>query len=190
MWFGYYYSVMSPTISFAGRKIWEGGQAVFPDRLGTNRIAGSWQRPYGETGGASSPSGSWFGTYWRDGFTGLDYADQRFYASGYGRSTARIRIMRVAVRRILELGIGMRMSGAIPLIASTRAVLTSAMVLAWTRAVVIPVTHPVGQARNRWVPAVCFCPWIAVLAEEAEVLRLLRPRQRRRLPPAPRPDVD
>ena len=26
-----------------------------------------------------------FGTYNRDGFTGLDYADQRFYASSYGR---------------------------------------------------------------------------------------------------------
>ena len=26
-----------------------------------------------------------FGTYNRDGYSGLDYADQRYYASGYGR---------------------------------------------------------------------------------------------------------
>jgi RHS repeat-associated protein len=33
-----------------------------------------------------------FGTYNRDSFTGLDYADQRFYASSYGRFNTRDRI--------------------------------------------------------------------------------------------------
>ena len=34
---------------------------------------------------ANAPSPLRFGTYDRDGFIGLDYADQRFYASAYGR---------------------------------------------------------------------------------------------------------
>ena len=55
-------------------------------RLGTNRTGGARFYPYGEEiGTATANDRTKFGTYNRDGFTGLDYADQRYYASSYGR---------------------------------------------------------------------------------------------------------
>jgi RHS repeat-associated protein len=53
------------------------------DRLGS---AGKYY-PYGEDKGTGNPANdNWkFGTYWRDGATGLDYADQRYYSSTLGR---------------------------------------------------------------------------------------------------------
>ncbi len=77
--FGYYYSVMTPVVWFAGKQV----QAV-NDRLGTPRIYGASTLPYGEANGSAYYSGG-FATYWPDGFTGLHYAEQRYYASGYGR---------------------------------------------------------------------------------------------------------
>lgn len=43
--------------------------------------------PYGEEKGSSNPSNDnyKFATYWRDSLTGLDYADQRYYANQFGR---------------------------------------------------------------------------------------------------------
>jgi RHS repeat-associated protein len=41
--------------------------------------------PYGEEMVASANNRDKFGTYSRDGHSGLDYADQRYYASKYGR---------------------------------------------------------------------------------------------------------
>ena len=41
-----YQPVVSPTLWFAGRKIWEGGRAVLQDRLGTNRRCRYY--PYGD----------------------------------------------------------------------------------------------------------------------------------------------
>jgi RHS repeat-associated protein len=77
---------------FGGRLIWEGsagvkanGGAVFQDRLGTNRASGARFRPYGDEITSTSNDREKFATYNRDGFSGLDYADQRYYASAYGR---------------------------------------------------------------------------------------------------------
>jgi RHS repeat-associated protein len=84
-------------VYFAGRLISDGNQvcsgtnctrAAFQDRLGTNRASGARYYPYGdEIGGftATSNDREKFGTYLRDSFSGLDYADQRYYASAYGR---------------------------------------------------------------------------------------------------------
>ena len=78
------------SVWFGGRLISEGGSgttgAVYQDRLGTNRAGGAKFYPYGEEAGtATANDRTKFGTYTRDSFTGLDYADQRFYASSYGR---------------------------------------------------------------------------------------------------------
>jgi RHS repeat-associated protein len=85
---------------FGGRLVTTTGYSqpspVFQDRLGTNRTAGNypgyynqsglvpgWYYPYGE--GVVGADSVQFATYTRDSYTGLDYADQRFYASTYGR---------------------------------------------------------------------------------------------------------
>src|ERR1019366_5467797 len=49
---------------------------------GTNRATGTYY-PYGD--GTAGTDNVQFATYTRDSYTGLDYADQRFYASSYGR---------------------------------------------------------------------------------------------------------
>ena len=62
------------------------GGNVFQDRLGSNRASGSRYYPYGEEiGTATGNDREKFATYNRDSFTTLDYADQRYYASSYGR---------------------------------------------------------------------------------------------------------
>ncbi len=76
---------------FAGRLVATtnaggGGAPVYQDRLGTNRATGGYYQtyyPYGD--GAAGTDSVQFATYTRDSYTGLDYADQRFYASTYGR---------------------------------------------------------------------------------------------------------
>jgi RHS repeat-associated protein len=42
-------------------------------------------RPYGDEITSTSNDGEKFATYTRDWYRGFDYADQRFYASTYGR---------------------------------------------------------------------------------------------------------
>ena len=55
------------------------------DRVGSARSGQSFF-PYGETKtGVSTADALSFATYSRDGSTGLDYADQRFYANQWGR---------------------------------------------------------------------------------------------------------
>ena len=74
------------SVYFAGKLIMEGNAPVFQDRLGTNRAGSARYLPYGEeVGTASANDRQKFATYNRDSYTGLDYADQRFYASTYGR---------------------------------------------------------------------------------------------------------
>jgi len=42
--------------------------------------------PWGEFRGSTSPQNTWsFATYWQDSSTGLDYANNRYYSSAYGR---------------------------------------------------------------------------------------------------------
>jgi RHS repeat-associated protein len=58
------------------------GAPTEADRLGSN---GTYY-PWGEAKGSTNPADIWsFGTYWRDSFTGLDYANQRYYSNVQGR---------------------------------------------------------------------------------------------------------
>ena len=89
-------AIVSRSVWFAGKLIFEGYPAaqsnpvmsgVYQDRLGTNRAGGARYLPFGEELTATAGDRVKFGTYTRDSFTGLDYADQRFYASTYGNFT-------------------------------------------------------------------------------------------------------
>jgi RHS repeat-associated protein len=63
------------------------------DRLGSIRWSGDYQYhttkfpyyPYGEEYATTTQDRDKYGTYYRDGSTGLDYARNRYYASTYGR---------------------------------------------------------------------------------------------------------
>jgi RHS repeat-associated protein len=81
------FSQISGNVWFAGKLIWDANAAVIQDRLGSNRATGNTMGyyPYGEEITATSNDREKFATYTRDSYTGLDYADQRFYASTYGR---------------------------------------------------------------------------------------------------------
>jgi len=70
---------------FGGKLIQQGTTTFMPDRLNSN---GKYF-PYGEERNypALAPDQVKFATYTRDGATGLDYADQRYYASSFGRFT-------------------------------------------------------------------------------------------------------
>jgi len=62
------------------------GGDVYQDRLGSNRALAARYYPYGEEIGTATANGrEKFATYTRDAATTLDYADQRYYASSYGR---------------------------------------------------------------------------------------------------------
>jgi RHS repeat-associated protein len=62
-----------------------GPLAVMRDRLGTDRETGARYYPYGDEITSTANDAEKYGTYVRDSFTTLDYADQRYYASSYGR---------------------------------------------------------------------------------------------------------
>jgi RHS repeat-associated protein len=81
------HSVFSPlrtSVWFGGKLIYENG-LVYLDRLGTNHAQSAQFLPYGDEITSTSNDRTKFATYTRDSYTGLDYADQRFYASSYGR---------------------------------------------------------------------------------------------------------
>jgi RHS repeat-associated protein len=75
-------------VYFAGRTIVDDNFPVFQDRVGTNRANGARFMPFGDEITSTSNDREKFATYTRDSYTGLDYADQRFYASTYGRFNA------------------------------------------------------------------------------------------------------
>jgi RHS repeat-associated protein len=86
-----FYGIQSK-IWFAGKLIWDYNQGaapapgpVYQDRLQTNRVNGARFYPYGDEITSTSNDREKFATYTRDSYTGLDYADQRYYASTYGR---------------------------------------------------------------------------------------------------------
>jgi RHS repeat-associated protein len=56
---------------------------MYPDRLGS--AGGSRYFPYGEEKQVTAQDRDKFATYYRDGTTGLDYAQNRYYASTLGR---------------------------------------------------------------------------------------------------------
>ena len=87
--------VMNPVTSnvwFAGRLVWDGrpwstgaSGATYQDRVGTNRADGARFYPYGQEITSTVNDHEKFATYQRDSFSQLDYADQRYYDSSYGR---------------------------------------------------------------------------------------------------------
>jgi RHS repeat-associated protein len=79
---------------FAGHLIWQYRPmysasgitgSVEEDRNGTDLSASARFLPYGEEITSTIGDRMKFATYTRDSFTALDYADQRYYASSYGR---------------------------------------------------------------------------------------------------------
>ena len=83
--FGYYLAPVSSNIWFAGKAILESGNPSMMDRLGTNRYNSARFYPYGDEISSTGDDREKFATYTRDHYTGFDYADQRYYASTYGR---------------------------------------------------------------------------------------------------------
>jgi RHS repeat-associated protein len=61
------------------------GVTVALDRLGSNQSGGSHYFPYREEQQLTAQDRDKFATYHRDGTTGLDYAQNRYYASTLGR---------------------------------------------------------------------------------------------------------
>jgi len=76
---------------FAGKLVWDGQTGYMApgapnqDRVGTNRANGARFYPYGAEITSTANDHEKFATYQRDSLTGIDYADQRYYASSYGR---------------------------------------------------------------------------------------------------------
>ena len=80
-------------IYFAGKLIVESGNPAYLDRAGTNKgvpngyggiSSYTHYYPYGEeVGSATTNDHEKFATYTRDSYTGIDYADQRYYTSTY-----------------------------------------------------------------------------------------------------------
>src|SRR5437588_3701164 len=64
------------------------GVAVMLDRLGSNHAGGSRYYPYGEEQQTTAADRDKFATYYRDQTTGLDYAQNRYYANTLGRFTS------------------------------------------------------------------------------------------------------
>jgi RHS repeat-associated protein len=91
----YYYTTLPFTILsltplrsnvyFAGKMIWSDNVPAYQDRLGTNRANGAKFYPYGDEITSTSNDREKFATYTRDSYTGLDYANRRYFASSYGR---------------------------------------------------------------------------------------------------------
>jgi RHS repeat-associated protein len=96
------------SVYFGGRRLWQapyyspatyGAGALFADRLGSNRYVTSTPAsgghylanyyPYGDVPTVNVGLDQLgFATYTQDSYTGLDYANQRMYASTYGRFNA------------------------------------------------------------------------------------------------------
>lgn len=88
-WSSSSYYQISKMSAYLGRKlVYNQGQRLYTDRLGSAVGWGSGESasyyPYGEDRTAAGQDRVKFATYHRDG-TGIDYADQRYYASGVGR---------------------------------------------------------------------------------------------------------
>src|SRR5579859_5912443 len=76
---------LDTNLYFGSRTIVSRGVTVQPDRLGSNRAGGSRYFPYGEEQQVTAQDRDKFATYYRDSTTGLDYAQNRYYASTLGR---------------------------------------------------------------------------------------------------------
>jgi len=93
-----YYPYLTPGLVVAQTNVWFAGRlvnrysvatyttnAVLRDRLGSDRSSGERYYPYGDEITSTANDTDKFGTFYRDSFTTLDYAEQRYYASSYGR---------------------------------------------------------------------------------------------------------
>src|ERR1017187_9957814 len=87
----FWYQVKSRNVYFGGKLMRSGGVTVVTDRLGSVRANSNGERmsyfPYGEERTTTADGREKFGTYFRDPAAngGLDYADQRYYATATGR---------------------------------------------------------------------------------------------------------
>ena len=77
-WSGF--SSSSGIAYFGGRRVGE-----LNDRLGSEASNAKSYYPYGQEKTVTTDGKYKFATYFRDSWSGLDYADQRYYASGLGR---------------------------------------------------------------------------------------------------------
>jgi RHS repeat-associated protein len=82
---GLYLDAGTTNLYFGGKLIRAQGQTVVTDRLGSVRSSGMRYFPYGAEQTVTGQDKDKFATYYRDGTTGLDYADQRYYGSTVGR---------------------------------------------------------------------------------------------------------
>ena len=80
--------LVGQNVYFGGKLLVSNGVAVATDRLGSVRANAQGEKfryyPYGEERTSTVNGRDKFGTYFRD-LTGMDYADQRYYAPGTGR---------------------------------------------------------------------------------------------------------
>ena len=81
-------NLVGQNVYFGGKLLVSNGVAVATDRLGSVRANAQGEKfryyPYGEERTSTVNGRDKFGTYFRD-LTGMDYADQRYYAPGTGR---------------------------------------------------------------------------------------------------------
>jgi RHS repeat-associated protein len=91
-YYGTLFTEQSTNVYFGGRTLQAQGQTgMKQDRLGTTSYTATAYAPYGDTGIFPPPYGDGLGFtgYYRDGTsTGLDYAQQRYYAPSIGRFTS------------------------------------------------------------------------------------------------------
>jgi RHS repeat-associated protein len=79
------WSTWGTSVYFAGKLIWDDAGGVVTDRLGSVVTGNRKYFPYGEEPTTTAQNRVKFATYFRDGTTALDYANQRFYGRTIGR---------------------------------------------------------------------------------------------------------
>jgi RHS repeat-associated protein len=81
----FFLTTVDTNLYFGSRTIVSRGVTVTLDRVGSNRAGGSRYFPYGEEQQVTAQDRDKFATYYRDSTTGLDYAQNRYYASTLAR---------------------------------------------------------------------------------------------------------
>jgi RHS repeat-associated protein len=82
---GYGMFVLDTNLYFGGKRLRSRGVTVVTDRSSSVRNSGARYFPYGEEEQVTAQDRDKFGSYYRDATSGLDYAQNRFYASTLGR---------------------------------------------------------------------------------------------------------
>jgi RHS repeat-associated protein len=81
----FFMTTLDTSLYFGSRTIISRGVTVALDRTGSNQAGGSRYFPYGEEQQVTAQDRDKFATYYRDSTTGLDYAQNRYYASTLAR---------------------------------------------------------------------------------------------------------